>query len=91
MKLKELAARISAHLRRFEADRKKINAPHDGREGGLRPYYHAEASVAGSYVSVIYISYQHGSHLTKAQAERYLAWLDAGNVGRHFEAFREAR
>lgn len=38
-KLAEVASRIDAHLTKFEADRDGVNKSHDGREGGLRPFY----------------------------------------------------
>jgi len=41
-------------------------------------------------VWVIYITYQGGSHLSIAEAMKYLVWLNNGNVGRHFEALRVA-
>ena len=81
--MKELAAGIDAHLKRFEAD-PVINAP--SSEYRTRPYYYAYCSSAGGRVYVQYVTYQGSSHLSKAQAEAYLAWLDAGNVGRHYEA-----
>ena len=87
MKLKDIASRIRAHLRRFEDD-PKINTTKPQPYGGV-PYFWVNAYAAGRFVYVTYISYQGNSHLTKDEATRYLAWLDAGNVGRHFEAFRE--
>src|SRR5689334_15685194 len=79
--LKEIGARINAHLRRFERD-PKINA--DTQHG--KPYHYASAGAAGSRVSVSYVAYQHTSKLTREEALAYLAWLDAGNVGQHFAA-----
>ena len=38
-----------------------------------------------------YVSYQGEASLKKAEAEAYLAWLDAGNVGRHYEQQRSAK
>lgn len=94
MKLDEIANRISAHLSRFEADRDGINANRvrtnaRGQESRLPPYFNAGAGASGRYVYVRYISYQGVSHITKDEALRYLAWLDAGNVGRHYEALRD--
>lgn len=86
----ELAARINVHLKRFEAD-PVINAPYTYETMKLRHYWHAGAGVSGRRVHVTYISYQGSRGLTRAQAEQYLAWLDAGNVGRHYEAERAAR
>lgn len=91
MKLAEIAARISAHLKRFEADRKGINKDSKGNGMGLRPYYGAWCFTAGSKVGVTYVSYQGHSYMSKADALRYLAMLDAGYVGRHYEALREPR
>ena len=83
--MKELAAGIDAHLKRFEAD-PAINAI-ERRGGRLSPYYGAGAGYwRGRYLLVQYISYQGPLTLSKAEAEAYLAWLDAGNVGRHYEA-----
>lgn len=91
---KELATRINAHLKRFEADR-KINKQQfyhsmrtKKRESSGRPYYYAGASASGRWVSVVYITYQGHTNLTRDEAARYLTWLDAGNVGHHYEALR---
>lgn len=93
MLLRELAERITTHLRRFEANPeinkghrydKKLNAwVEDPR--GTHDYYLSNAHSTGRRISVVYISYQGGSKLTREQAEAYLAWLDKGNVGKHFE------
>ena len=89
MKLKEIAARISAHLKAWEKD-PTINTI---SKGGMatRRFYNAGASSGGSRVFVCYVSYQGPSSLTKTEALDYLAWLDAGNVGSHFEFEREAK
>lgn len=81
MKLKEVAAKIDAHLSRFEAD-PKINALSSSSK--IHPYYNACAYVAGRYVGIRYVSFQSTDKITKAEAEVYLAWLDAGNVGKHY-------
>ena len=70
------------------------------RGGGL-PYYVpdrltfesdavlvARAFVAGRYIGICYVNYQGHSNVTRADAERYLEWLDAGNVGKHHQAPR---
>lgn len=85
-KLADIAKRIDAHLKRFEAD-PKINKARKGTEG-LHPFYVARAHASGRFVYVTYITYQGNSHINREEAERYLAWLDAGNVGRHWEALR---
>jgi len=78
--LAEIASRIGQHLRRFEKDA-QINKKDDR---GLSPYWNVFAHRNGRYVQVQYVSYQGHSSLTRAEAEKYLAWLDAGNVGRHY-------
>lgn len=84
MKLAEIAKGIDAHLKRFEHD-PTINVPGAGTT--LHPYYWARSWPAGSRVGIIYITFQGPDYLTKADAERYLAWLDEGHVGSHREAF----
>ncbi|MHA1573356.1 MAG: hypothetical protein ACTSX8_05130 [Alphaproteobacteria bacterium] len=80
IKLTEIAERIRVHLKRFEADPEinKLNPTYK-----TSPYWNAGAHRAGSYVRIKYVSYQHGSTLSKADALAYLEWLDAGNVGKH--------
>ena len=79
-----LGEQISVHLQRFEAD-SVINKAH--ATYGTTPYYCARAGYyGGSKLAVTYVSYQGRSHLTKAEALAYLAWLDAGHVGRHFDS-----
>jgi len=89
-KLADLARHIDGYLQKFEAD-KKINKPHNGKDGGTTPYWRAGACVAGRYVSVQYVSYQGQSNLTKEQARIYLDWLHAGNVGKHWTALEAAQ
>ena len=94
MKLRDIAARIDAHLKRFEADKSGVNVERTysnnrGQASKLRSYFGAGSGYAGGrYIFVRYVCYQDGSHITKEEALRYLAWLDAGNVGRHYEALR---
>lgn len=94
---KGLAEKIDAHLKRFQKDN-KINwgrrwdatAKHWVPDpNGARPYYNAAAVGNRHRVWVVYITYQSGSYLSIADATRYLAWLDDGNEGRHYEALRE--
>ena len=80
MKLTEIANRINKHLKRFEAD-PIVNAKNDR---GLMPYYFAQAYSVGRWVNIVYIAYHGANHLSREEAEQYLAWLDAGNVGTHF-------
>lgn len=91
VKLRDIAAKIGAHLKRFEADKLGVNKDDRGDGTGCRPYYIAGAGVAGRYVWVRYVSYQGAQHLTREEALAYLAWLDAGNVGRHFQALPHRR
>lgn len=86
MTAKEIAARIDAYLDRFERD-PKINKC--DKKYGTRDFYFAGAHASGGWIHVTYITYQGGDNLRKSDAERYLAWLDAGNIGRHWEALRE--
>jgi hypothetical protein len=77
-----LAMAINGYLEEFEAMGKLR-----GKAAPVK-FYNASARGSGVYVYVTYISYQ-GSHtLNQVEAERYLAWLDAGNIGRHFEALK---
>lgn len=84
MKLDEIAAKIAAHLKRWEKD-PEINKR---KESGLTPYYHPWAMRAGSKVGITYVSFQGQSYLSKAEAAAYLAWIEAGNVGTHYERER---
>ncbi len=88
MKLTEIAQRINAHLKRFEADKTGVNKPN--KPGGVSSYYRSYAGVGGRFVSVIYVTYQGHSSLTKREAEHYLSMLDAGFIGQHHEAFRKS-
>ena len=93
----ELAQKIDAYLRRFERSPKINPGKRYNQEKkkwvpdpmGLRDYYGASARGDRRRVWIIYITYQGGSYLSIEDAQKYLAWLDAGNVGRHYEAIRE--
>lgn len=91
----QLAARINAHLRRFEHDpainvEVSCDASYTKPGKGLHSFYNAGACYpGGARLRVVYISYQGGANLTRDEAMRYLAKLDSGFVGRHFEALRE--
>lgn len=90
--MKELAKRINAHLKAHEADddwNKYEYVDRKGRLSRLSKLYSANATAAGRWVYVVYVSYQGRSHLSRDEAERYLAWLDEGNRGQHFQALRE--
>ena len=83
MKLKDIAGKINEYLKRFEADA-KINKP--SVAGRISPYYMSSAWSAGRYVQVRYISFQGVHSLTREQAEKYLAFLEQGGVGKHHRA-----
>jgi hypothetical protein len=87
MTVTELAMKIDTHLHRLEDDAGWNFVPNCDR----KRFWHAGAHRAGRFVMVAYISYQATSSLTKNEAEAYLAWLDAGNKGRHYEQQKEAQ
>lgn len=80
--LTEIAARINSHLKRFESD-----PTIDTRDEKYKTsaYYHAGATQAGRYVKARYVSYRGSHQLTRADALRYLEWLDDGHVGKHWK------
>ncbi len=88
MTLKEIAEKINVYLKGFEND-PEINQYTDGRGGNLHPYWHSVSFASGKYLGVTYISYQGPLYLKKADAEKYLEWLVAGNVGKHWAALKE--
>jgi hypothetical protein len=92
----DLGEKINAHLKRFERD-PKINAGkrYDDKKKtwvpdkhGVYDYYGARAVGNRHRVWVIYVTYQGGRYLSIEDAQKYLAWLDAGNVGRYYEVLR---
>lgn len=85
MKLAQLADRIHAHLKRLESD-DTVNVSRDGKR---KLFWCSGARASGNRVFCTYVSYQGKTSLTRDEATRYLAKLDAGVVGRHFEALRE--
>jgi hypothetical protein len=87
MTTKEIMARINKHLKRMEND-KTINAPQTHGTSKLRPYYMTSAGMNGRWPFVQYVSYQGPVTIKKEEAEAYLAWLDAGNNGTHWNAER---
>lgn len=79
--LAEFAARIDAHLKRFEAD-PAINTI--VREGsGIHMYWKAGAYVYRNRVMVRYVGFQATTTMQRSEAESYLQWLDAGGIGKH--------
>lgn len=83
--LEEIADRIDRHLKRIEREH---NEPR-GTRGELSKYFLASAVRFGAYVHVTYVNYQGGTNLTRAEALHYLAALDRGFVGTHYEYFRQ--
>lgn len=86
-RLDDIAKRISEHLKRFESD-PAINARRAPNR--IVPYFLAGARRAGRYIAVKYVNFQYEAKLLPAEAEAYLKWLDAGNVGRHTAMQRES-
>ncbi len=91
--LTETAKRIARHLVRFAAtpsvaSKSWIDSKGEKRE--LTLFWHPVCYRAGSRAMVKYVTYQYESSMTKAEAEQYLAWLDDGNVGRHYDAKKAA-
>lgn len=89
--LTETAKAIDAHLERFArtpeiATRKMTDGK--GVERVVSLFWNPICYRGGPRAKIRYVSYQYESSLTKAEAERYLAWLNAGNVGRHYEALK---
>lgn len=95
----ELAQKINAHLKRIEKSPKLNPGKRYDKErnkwvrdpNGLRDYYGAGARGDRHRVWIIYITYQGGRYLSIEEAEKYLAWLNAGNVGRHYESLGEGK
>ena len=89
----DLGAKINVHLRRFERDPEinpgkrydKETKAYVPDERGSRDYYGARAFGARHRVLVTYVTYQGSHYLTIEKALKYLAWLNAGNVGTHYE------
>lgn len=81
LKLGEIAEKINAHLRRMAAD-PAINVE---IRPGYHQFYEPWAGRSGNRCFVTYVAYQGPTGITKSQAIRYLASLDNGYVGRHFE------
>jgi len=93
LSLTEIAERIDRHLSRMERSAQKVNGHSmavnpDGTVTNLR-LFSANATRMGNRVGVTYVSYQGRSSLTRDEALSYLAGLDGGYVGRHYEWLRE--
>lgn len=79
MKLKEIAERIDAHLKRMEAD-PEINKP---SAWGTYRFHHAQAWHAGQFVYLIYQQHHDRIKLTAGEAYAYLSYLDDGGTDYH--------
>ena len=86
MTAKDCAKRINHYLVKFEHDKNINVCPHDRLHDRFLPYHDAAAFAKGQYVYVRYLSFQAAWPLLLAEAEKYLAWLEAGNVGTHDQA-----
>lgn len=81
--LAEIAERIDAHLKRFEAD-PAINLPMG--TGRARMYRNAGAYYFKHGVVVVqYVAYHTATSMDGANAWGYLQWLDAGGIGKHWD------
>lgn len=78
----EIAARIEAHLRVFERDR-EVNVVRRGRRTFNTP--RAVALEGPERVTVQYHAARLIYTLTLHNARQYLAWLDAGYKGAHWD------
>lgn len=78
---KDIAARIDAHLKRWEAD-PVINIGLGTR--GTQKYWNAGAWLSGGWVKLHYVSYQHTSSLRRTDALKYLQAIEGGFVGSHY-------
>ena len=83
LKLTEIAARIDAHLKRFEDQEHRLRI-------GDREWYHSSCEVYGTRLKLHYMTTREltGFSVKKSDAITYLAWLDAGNVGKHWEVLK---
>ncbi len=78
LSLTEIAERIQAHLKRFEAD-PEFDKPISG----------TRVEKAGVYMHIYYIftrpARRHSYSLKRTDALEYLDWLEKGNVGHYHE------
>lgn len=82
MKVKEIASKITEHLKEWEND-PTINVPikHANSSMSLRRFFNAAAFPKGNYIGISYVSYQGVFTIKKEEAVRYLGWIEEGNVG----------
>jgi hypothetical protein len=88
MTITQIAAKIDAHLKRWQAD-PAINKTIHQREMRLKTFCMAGCHRAGRFIQITYVSYIGHHSLVKFQAEKYLEWIEAGNVGYHWDAMEE--
>jgi len=81
---KEIAAKILDYLKRFEAD-PIINKVQEKNGMRIPPFYNVHAYGNPKGVAVQYKSFQGSNQMDKATAEKYLAWLDKGKIGKHHQ------
>lgn len=79
-KTSEIAMEINLHLKRMEADPEQNQA-----QGTLKRFYQARCYADGPWVNVQYTALHGFIHLKKVEGEKYLAWLSAGNRGKHWQ------
>lgn len=79
----QIAARISEHLKRLAAD------PEISKPEGKTRYWESNSWAAGKWVYVRYVRYQNETNLNREEALKYLEWLDAGNIGKHYIVLSE--
>jgi hypothetical protein len=88
----ELADWIDLYLNLAEND-PKINKPYSDKHKHNRLWNSGAVYTAGPKISIVYISFQGYSNVSKAEAEIYLEKLEAsmqkGKFIRHFEALRD--
>jgi hypothetical protein len=82
--LDALAEAINTHLKRIEAT-PSINEWTNSSGSARRRCFNAQSYRRGRSIMIRYISYQMTAAVPAADAQRYLAALDAGYVGRHHE------
>lgn len=89
---RDLGLKINRHLQRFSRDPQiSLGKRYDEEAKAWMPgdYYGAHSRGDRHRVWIIYVAYQESSYLEIAVAQKYLEWLDAGNVGRHGSALQE--
>ena len=57
-------------------------------EDSVNWLWHPACFEAGRYVGIKYKRFWNADYISKAEALEYLAWLEAGNAGLHYEALK---